>query len=115
MSNASSYAQVNWIQTITLTQDGKSNTYVDGGGLYNTAKAMSDPDYQRVLKSQGADTIFADEPRRLAQDTTVTWHSDLQLVGVNASGSPTTLKTMSYGFSLAPSGAVTPEPLKGVP
>jgi RHS repeat-associated protein len=117
VKNASSYKSINWTQDVTLTNPGeKPVTYRDGGGLYNTPSRMAKQWYKDDLASQKADSIFYDSPARLPDTAgNITWHANLNLVGVNQDGSLTTLKSISYGFSLSPSGTVTLEQLKGIP
>jgi hypothetical protein len=113
---ASSYSRIDWIQDVTLTVgDEKPVHFRDGGGLYNTDGRTEKKWYKDDLAKYKADSIFWDASRRMPDSNkAIIWHADLQLVGVKGDGTYSTLKKMSWGFSLNPDGDLKREDYKEV-
>jgi RHS repeat-associated protein len=114
----SSYANFNWVQTITtnapLGQNPANTPYIDRDPGQRTSYYLNPSEQAqsaRAAAAHGASTIFSDNPQRISSGSTVSWHAHLSLVGIKSDGHYHVLKTFGYGFTMNATG-VHIDPLK---
>jgi len=109
----SHYKRFNWIQK-TSENGSEPRLDTDPGQktpYYNNPATGEESKYSTHKDGSGT-TEFSDNPHRQPGQSTVTWHADLTLVGIDKSGANHPLEHISYGFSLQPRGDVELEPLR---
>lgn len=106
LNNYTGYKNLNWVQRITTNDPLRSDLkspYIDHYPSNHTPYYLIGSDLSRLIKQDGYDFEFIDEPVRNINDLNgkdIYWDATLTLVGINSNNSYTPIISINYGFTI---------------